>query len=128
MIIDEKPDLGEDLIVHYGIRGMKWGKRKGSSKTGVSRARGAMIDRNDRQIHTMRQMMRGKSGKINNLAYKLEVKLAGEKETKRHMQTRIANLQDQNARLKTGKATFMDKLEIFQTTRPLDLLVSNRPK
>lgn len=28
MLVDEKPPLDEDLLMHFGIRGMKWGQRK----------------------------------------------------------------------------------------------------
>ena len=28
MLVDEKPPLDEDLLLHYGIPGMKWGQRK----------------------------------------------------------------------------------------------------
>lgn len=35
----------ELALMHYGTKGMKWGIRKGKKETGVSRARGAAIDR-----------------------------------------------------------------------------------
>lgn len=35
MIVAEKPPLNEDLLMHYGIKGMKWGTRK-SELPGVS--------------------------------------------------------------------------------------------
>lgn len=37
MITDEKPPLDEDLLMHFGIRGMRWGVRK-HDLPGVSRS------------------------------------------------------------------------------------------
>lgn len=34
MITAEKPPLDEDLLVHFGIKGMKWGVRKRSDSDG----------------------------------------------------------------------------------------------
>lgn len=31
--IIEKPELNEDTLTHYGIKGMKWKKRKGTIKS-----------------------------------------------------------------------------------------------
>lgn len=36
MIMDEKPPLDEDLLMHFGVRGMHWGVRR-SELPGVSR-------------------------------------------------------------------------------------------
>lgn len=35
-MLDEKPPLDEDLLLHYGVKGMKWGVRKNGTE-GVSR-------------------------------------------------------------------------------------------
>lgn len=31
MLHDDKPPLDDDLLMHYGVKGMKWGQRKGST-------------------------------------------------------------------------------------------------
>lgn len=35
MITDEKPPLDDDLLMHYGVRGMKWGVSKAKSASGA---------------------------------------------------------------------------------------------
>lgn len=34
MLVDEKPPLDEDLLMHFGVRGMKWGQRKARDSGG----------------------------------------------------------------------------------------------
>ena len=36
MIVIDKPPLDEDLLVHFGVKGMRWGRRKDSSSGGSS--------------------------------------------------------------------------------------------
>lgn len=36
MITDEKPPLDEDLLMHFGVRGMHWGQRKARPSGGSS--------------------------------------------------------------------------------------------
>lgn len=57
---NESVDIGEEYLEHYGILGMHWGIRKGKSKTGISRARSALIDRNKRSIHIRQLAASGK--------------------------------------------------------------------
>lgn len=37
MAVIDKPPLDEDLLVHFGIKGMRWGVRKSSSSGGSSK-------------------------------------------------------------------------------------------
>lgn len=124
----EIQDPDDALLEHFGRKGMKWGVRQGSSKTGISRARGAKIDANDRYIRRLQDAQKGK-GRISD---RIEMRLAkiqmGESAVKRHANLQIAELRDQNKRLKSGKATVRDKLNILMTTTPLELVLSNRPK
>jgi hypothetical protein len=34
MLMDDKPPLDEDLLIHFGVKGMRWGHRKSSSDSG----------------------------------------------------------------------------------------------
>lgn len=123
-----KPELDENLLMHYGIKGMKWGFRRGSSKTGVSRARGGQIDRNDRHIKRMQNVVKGKGLLRDRVEYKLSTIAVGKKTTDRLYKVSIKDMQEQNHRLKSGKATVRDKLTVLMSTTPLDLVASNRPK
>lgn len=40
MIIIEKPPLNEELLVHFGVRGMKWGQRKDRAQAKIKEAVG----------------------------------------------------------------------------------------
>lgn len=125
---NSKPELNDALLMHYGIRGMKWGVRRGSSKTGISRARGAMVDRNDRHISRMKNVMAGKGLIRDRIDYKMQSVVLGKSMTDRLMKVSIKEMNEQNTRLKKGKATFRDKLTVTFTTTPIDFVLSNRPK
>lgn len=127
MSVTEKPDLDEQLLIHYGMKGMKWGVRAGSSTTGLSRARGSMIDRNDRIIARTRQAQRGKGRMRDRVALKIDKAILGERAARNYQNYRIKDMRDQNARLRSGKATVMDKLQALLSTTPVDLIVSVRP-
>lgn len=38
MLVDEKPPLDEDLLMHFGVPGMKWGHRKARDSGGSGRS------------------------------------------------------------------------------------------
>lgn len=128
MAVTEKPDLDEALLIHYGIKGMKWGVRSGSKTTGVSRARGAAIDRNNRIIARTKEAQAGKGRLRDRLAVGIDNKLLGQRAAQNYRNYRIKDMQDQNKRLRTGKTTVSDKLQVLFTTTPLDLVVSVKPK
>lgn len=129
--LNRKPELDDDLLMHFGIKGMKWGFRKGSSKTGVSRARGALIDRNERYIWRTQKALKGKQGNgllRDRAGRKLDHIVLGKTFTDRLYKVNIKEMRDQNARLKSGKATLRDKLAVYGHVNPANMFVSNRPK
>jgi hypothetical protein len=122
MIVSEKPPLDEALLIHYGIRGMKWGVRRGKGVTGVSRHRGALMDRNNRVVYQRKKLMAGTRHKhLVNLAKKV----VGEDTFNRRMKSSIKELNAQNDRIKKGKITFEDRMDaIFNV--PVGALVVSR--
>lgn len=124
----EKPDIDDVILEHYGISGMKWGLRKGKKATGVSRFRGAIIDRNDRQAKRLRDARVGKGPRSNRVAVSLGRKVLGEKRWESQFQKRMSSLKSQNSRLRSGKLKVEDRLQLALTVPLEDLFISNRPK
>lgn len=124
----DKPELDNDLLMHFGIKGMKWGVRRGSSKTGVSRARGALIDRNQRHIKRTKDLLAGKGLLRDRVEYRMSRISVGKSMTDRLMKVGIKEMNDQNHRLKSGKVTFHDKLAVFGHANVANMLISNTPK
>jgi hypothetical protein len=122
MIVVEKPPLNEDLLIHYGIRGMKWGVRRGKGVTGVSRHRGALMDRNNRVVFQRKKLIAGTRHKH---LVGIAKKLIGEDTFNRRMKASIKELNSQNDRIKKGKITFEDRMDaIFNV--PVGALVISR--
>lgn len=51
-------DQVDDFLAHYGVKGMKWGKRKGSLKSRIS---GARRDANQRRLVTAQRVANGEA-------------------------------------------------------------------
>lgn len=117
-------DMIDEFFEHHGVVGMKWGIRRGKSKTGVSRSRGALIDRNDRLRRNIRQVQSGEKFKASAAIGRAFV---GEKKQKENWKRLTKDLNDQNARLKAGKATIGDRINMLAIVAPANLLVTHRP-
>lgn len=62
MIVDEKPPLDEDLLAHFGVKGMHWGARKGKiAKLGSYSSKAAVTDHD--QATFRREVKAAKRGK-----------------------------------------------------------------
>ena len=113
------------FLEHFGTKGMKWGRRQGKSVTGVSRSSGAIIDRNDRIINEVKKTQSGEKNKVADAIVK---KVLGPDQQKRNQETLVSSLTAQNARLKSGKTTFNDKLDKFMNVSVGEMFVSARPR
>lgn len=113
-----------DFLEHYGVKGQKWGVRRSKKTTGVSRARGAMIDRNDRMLSEIKNARTGKK-------YKRTVKVVraiiGEEKQKRNWDTLSKDLRMQNKRVRAGELKAADRLQLFAQTPLMDLVITRRP-
>lgn len=113
-----------DYVEHFGVRGMHWGIRRGKSKTGVSRPRGALLDRNARNTRAINQALSGKKYKV---AVGIGRAFVGKEAHTRRLKNHLSEMRKQNARIKKGKLTVEDRLTLFGTISLADLVVSRRP-
>lgn len=116
--------LTDEELLHYGKKGMKWGVRRGKGTTGVSRHRGALMDRNANAIKLNERALSGEAAKIR---VKIGSALMGKEAMRRNMETTVKNLNEQNARLRAGKLNVGDRIGLL-TVQPIELLVSARPR
>lgn len=124
MIIGEvKPSLEE--LSHYGIVGMKWGRRKGGLG---ERFKGALADHNQQATAILTRMKEGR-GKH------LDEKIAGAYATATHLgrgrrnkaiDKRLGDLKAQRERLDKGKLKVRDILDIIGNVSTIDLFVSRQ--
>jgi hypothetical protein len=117
----------EDFLAHHGVRGMKWGVRRGRSVTGISRTRGAALDRNKRLIRQHTQARDRTGGKLLRAATAPDIMLLGRTRFESLHTMHISNLKAQNARIKSGQVTLRDKMQLAMTTPLASLVVQRRP-
>lgn len=113
-----------DFIQHYGVMGMHWGIRKSRSETGISRARGAIIDRNERSKHVIELASSGR--KFRGTAAVGRAFLGRERQ-QANWKMQTARLNAQNARMRSGRITVSDRLDMIGSLSVSDLYVSVRP-
>lgn len=119
------PANTDEFLAHYGVVGMKWGKRGSKKSTGVSRMGGALMDRNARSAQMLND---AKSGAKYTKRVAIGKAIIGEKQWEKNFQTSMSNMKAQNARIKSGKTSVIDKLDAYYSVSLLDLAVSRRPK
>lgn len=122
----DKPSI-DDVIAHFGTKGMKWGVRRGKSTTGISRSRGAVIDRNARQRDAINKMLSGKKYRVSAAINKAT--FLGTKRYTKYFNKRISRMDAQDKRLQSnGKSTVRDKIDMTLNVGTLERHVSIRPR
>lgn len=115
----------DDHFEHFGVGGMKWGIRKGKSQTGISRARGSLIDRNNLMKSNIRKAQSGQKYKI---SVAIGRKFVGEKKQKENWAKFTKDLNSQNKRVRSGKLKAKDHLAVIGGTAIVDLFITTRQK
>lgn len=113
----------DDILAHYGIKGMKWGKRTGGLK---ARVKGAALDGNQQKTAIAKRQLKGTGTREENLINAPAKILMGKESYKKAVENRISQLGDQKERIEAGKTSLMDKLEMSYDVTLVSLLVSRQ--
>lgn len=113
----------DDYLEHYGVKGMKWGRRKGSLS---SRVREVGVEKKTKSIESRERVLSGKGSirdKINAGSTLSVAKVLDNKGVKNAIASDLARDKATRTRLQTGKATFTDKFGVAMNVSILDLAV-----
>lgn len=117
--------MENEELTHYGIRGMKWGHRKGGLAT---RARGALADQNQRNTAVVTRARENRSvGAEEKFNRTVAVGLSGgTKRLNKNLDKKLGHLAEQRKRVESGKLAAKDVLQLVANVSVLDLVVSRR--
>ena len=117
----------DDFLAHYGVKGMRWGKRKAQSSGESSdnlraHLKKSAVSKIERERDTFKALrdktdlnVRGKTINAVNRA------TMGKKFTEKYYDARINGLDNKATRLKDGKANVLEKLDAVVNLTALDL-------
>lgn len=107
MFDDEKPPLDDDLLMHYGVPGMRWGRRKNN-----------MLE-SSKRIQTGNATLRDKARVYNHMGVQ---NLVTKKRRQKAVAKRVVKLTDQKKRVESGHATVRDNLSMAFNTKLSDIV------
>lgn len=119
----------EDYLEHYGVKGMKWGTRRGGLR---DRMKGAHNDSLQRRITTNKEIAGGR-GQTRDYARRTAFNPVGMAMplvagNKKLAARRVKTLEARQKRVNSGKTTLRDKGDYLFTTSIADLAISRRDK
>lgn len=121
--IQTEEEREENYLAHYGIKGMKWGKRTGGLG---ARTDGAQMDRIHNQKEIIKRARAGKGTLEEKVANAPARILLGKKRFDKMLDKTMGQLEDREKRVAAGKRNLGDKLDVLLNTRAIDLVVSRR--
>lgn len=124
--MEEDDPRVDNYLAHYGVVGMKWGKRSGGLK---ARATGAARDSIERRLTSNKEVAEGRGQTrdyYRRTALRLPGALAGG--STKSAARRAKKLEGALGRLDAGKMTTRDKLGAALNTPLIDLAVSRRDR
>lgn len=124
MSYSDKPGAPGELL-HFGVKGMKWGVRK---KSDGGRVRGALLDQNQRTTAVLKRARRGDGATVGErVGRRIGIGLHGGKNRyNRQVDKNLRDLKAQKKRLESGKLAVQDLNQFIWTVPVTDLLISRR--
>lgn len=124
--LEHSADEVDEFLAHYGVRGMKWGTRRGGLK---ERAKGAALDRNQQKTAIVKRALnRSKNGgNDEKIARAVGISMSlGRKRFEKRLNKQMNKLANEKARIESGNATVRDKLKAVGNLNITDLVVSRQ--
>ena len=113
----------EDYLAHYGVKGMKWGRRKGSLS---SRIKESAVEKKTNMIDRRERVLSGKSSIRDKLIVGSTLsapRVLLNKGVKKTIARDIAIDKATRSRYESGKTTVMDNVNMVMGVSLLDLTV-----
>ena len=108
----------EEALAHFGVKGMRWGVRKGASYDIHTRKVGG-------EVATLNRISKGKAGKLEKTAAALQSPLLLNKKV---AAKKSAKLKAHLDRLESGTAKTSDILKMYGNVSLIELAVESRRK
>ena len=121
--------MSNDLeLFHFGVKGMKWGVRRKVGSDGLAvgsppgRFARAKMKSNTQLAKRHEDAKTGNVGKVMKALQAPDKIIMGKKRFEKYHDTQISLLKSQNERIKSGKLTVADKIDIALNTPITDVI------
>ena len=137
IVNDPKGMRPEDALIHFGVKGMQWGIRKGKSKTGVGRIRAAsaqsLMDESRRRNTVANPKRAGfvtrrAYGALRGSQFNVPGAIVGGVRTASSQRTTARRQQAAAKRVLAGKTTASDLMRVLRNVTVADLIIKTSIK
>lgn len=121
---EQKPPL-EEALAHFGVKGMKWGVRRGNLR---SRIGGVVADTNhNRTAHLVRRRENRPATSDEKIDRAIAlIARGGTNRLNKRIDIELRALEKQRKRIEAGKLAAIDILSIIARVKLIDLVISRR--